>query len=167
MSQVIPMLIAAILIFAAVKKVNIYNGFSNGVAEARDFIFSLLPCLAAVFIMCELMEVSGISQFLIKLLSPLLSALKIPEELAKLILIKPFSGNGSLAYLTEIIKNYGPDSYMARCACVLYGSSETVFYVSAVYFSKVKAKGIARPIIIVLICSFFTSTLACALCRIM
>lgn len=167
MAQIIPLLIAFILIFAAVKRVNVYNGFVKGVSEARDFILSLIPCLAAVFIMCELMEASGISNFLIKITSPALSFFNIPEELAKLILIKPFSGSGSLAYLTEIIKGYGADSYIARCACVLYGSSETVFYVSAVYFAGLKAKGIAKPIIIVLVCSFLCSALACALCKIM
>ena len=57
-----------------------------------------------------------------------------------MVLIKPFSGSGSIAYLNEIIKNYGADSYITRCACVCFGSSETVFYISAVYFAKTKSK---------------------------
>ncbi|MBO5327892.1 MAG: hypothetical protein J6B04_01820 [Clostridia bacterium] len=165
MAKIIPLFIAAILIFALIKKVNIYSAFCGGVGDARNFIFSLLPCLCAVFITCELMEASGITFAITKLLSPILSAVRIPQELAKLIIIKPFSGSGSLAYLTDIIKNFGADSYIARCACVLYGSTETVFYVSAVYFAGIKAKGVTKSIIIVLICSFISSIFACFLCK--
>jgi spore maturation protein B len=99
-------------------------------------------------------------------LSPIFTFWGIPTELTKLILIKPFSGSGSLAYLTEIIKNYGADSYISRCACVLYGSSETVFYISAVYFAKSKNKKRILPIIIILLSTFICAIFACKLCKI-
>lgn len=166
MALIIPIIFIAVIACAAVKRVNVYSGFTRGVEGAFKFVLSLLPCLAAVFMMCALFEASGLSAMLIKLLSPVFNFLGVPAELTKLILIKPLSGGGSLAYLTEIITTYGADSYVARCACVCYGSSETVFYVSAVYFAGLKTKKLARPIAISLFASLLSTLLACLLCRI-
>lgn len=167
MQYVIPVIFILVFIFAAVKKVRVYDEFSEGVKEAVKFTFSLIPCLAAIFMMCELFEISGLAGGITKLLSPVFSALGIPPELTKLILIKPFSGSGSLAYLTAVIEEHGADSYISRCACVLYGSSETVFYISAVYFAGLKVKKLALPIVIVLISTLLSTVVACLICKIM
>ena len=137
---IIPAVFIAVFVFAAFKKVKIYDEFSKGVGEAVKFTVSLLPCLAAIFMMCAIFEASRLSAMLVNLLSPVFGALGIPKELTKLVLIKPFSGSGSLAYLNEIIAAHGADSYISRCACVCFGSSETVFYISAVYFANLKMK---------------------------
>ncbi len=162
-----PAIFIAVLVFAAVKKVKIYDEFSAGIKEAAKFTLSLIPCLAAIFMMCELFEASGLADRLAGALSPAFSFFGIPKELAKLVLIKPFSGSGSLAYLNNIIEEYGADSYIARCASVCYGSSETVFYISAVYFAGLKQKRLAAPIAIVLVSTFLTTVLACLICKIM
>ena len=167
MPYIIPVVILSVFIFAVIKKVNVYESFTGGIKSAAEFTLSLLPCLAAVFMMCELMEVSGLSALLIKALSPVFGFLGIPPELTKLIIIKPFSGSGSLAYLTEIIDAYGADSYISRCACVLYGSSETVFYISAVYFAGIKVKKLYIPIICVLLGSLVSVTVACLVCKVL
>ena len=167
MAAIIPVIFAAVLICAAIKRVNVYNCYTGGIEAALKFTLSLLPCLCAVFIMCELFEAGGLSALLIKALSPVFEFLGVPAELTKLILIKPFSGSGSLAYLTEIIEDYGADSYIARCACVCYSSSETVFYISAVYFAGLKKKRLLKPVLIVLSAVFAATLCACALCRIM
>lgn len=167
MALLIPLIFISVLIFAVIKRVKIYDEFSAGVKDALGFVFSLLPCLAAIFMMCELFEVSTLSDKLSEFLSPVFSFFGIPKELTKLVLIKPFSGSGSLAYLSGIIETYGADSYIARCACVCFGSSETAFYISAVYFAGLKQKKLAAPILIVLVSSFLTTALACFLCRFM
>lgn len=167
MALIVPLIFIAVLAVAAAKRVNVYGCFTSGVESALKFTLSLAPCLAAVFIMCELFEASGLSAKLTEWLSPAFSALGVPAELTKLILIKPFSGSGSLAYLTEIIERCGADSYVARCACVCYGSSETVFYISAVYFAGLKQKGLLRPTAIVLAAIFLSTLCACALCNVM
>ncbi len=166
MAFIIPAIFIIVLGCAAIKKVNVYSCFTSGIESALKFVLSLLPCLAAVFMMCTLFEESGLSELMIKLTSPAFSFFGVPEELTKLILIKPLSGSGSLAYLTEILNEYGADSYIARCACVCYGSSETVFYISAVYFAGMKAKGLMKPIIISLFSALVATVLACALCQI-
>ena len=104
MALIIPAVFIAVFAFALFKRVKIYDEFSAGVGDAVKFTFSILPCLAAIFMMCELFEASGLSDWFTKLLSPAAAALGIPPELTKLILIKPFSGSGSLAYLTDIIR---------------------------------------------------------------
>lgn len=167
MAYIIPVVFITVFGFAVFRKVKIYDEFSAGVSDAVKFTFSLIPCLAAIFMMCELFEISGLSDALTKLLSPFFSFLGVPPELTRLILIKPFSGSGSLAYLTEVINEYGADSYIARCACVCFGSSETVFYISAVYFAGLKTKKLAAPIAIVLFATLVSTVVACLLCRIM
>ena len=166
MQYIIPAIFILVFVFATVKKVRVYDEFSEGVKEAVKFTFSLIPCLAAIFMMCELFEISGLSDGVTRLLSPVFSALGIPSELTKLVLIKPFSGSGSLAYLTAVIEEHGADSYISRCACVLYGSSETVFYISAVYFAGLKVKKLAVPIAIVLISTLLSTVVACLICRV-
>lgn len=164
---IIPAVFIAVFVFAAFKKVKIYDEFSKGVGEAVKFTVSLLPCLAAIFMMCAIFEASRLSAMLVNLLSPVFGALGIPKELTKLVLIKPFSGSGSLAYLNEIIAAHGADSYISRCACVCFGSSETVFYISAVYFAKTKTKKIALPVVCVLTATFLSTVTACLICRVM
>ena len=167
MQYVIPAIFILVLTAAVVKRVNVFTSFSRGAGEAVRFVFSLLPLLACTFIMCELFERSHLSDALSRFLSPAFSFLGVPPELSKLILIKPFSGSGSLAYLTQIISEYGADSYIARCACVLYGSSETVFYISVVYFAKCPKKRRPLAIAVILFATFISTIVACILCRIM
>lgn len=166
MIYVIPAIFLVVFVFAAIKRVKLYSEFSQGVKEAVEFTVSLIPCLAAIFMMCAVFEKSGLSDMLTSLLSPVFGFLGIPPELTKLVLIKPFSGSGSLTYLNAIIAEHGADSYIARCACVCYGSSETVFYISAVYFAGLKNKKLALPVILVLLSTLVTTVLACLLCRV-
>lgn len=167
MQYVIPAIFICVILFAAVRRVNVFSSFSRGAGEAVRFVLNLLPLLACTFIMCELFERSHLSDALSRFLSPAFSALGVPSELSKLILIKPFSGSGSLAYLTQIINEYGADSYISRCACVLYGSSETVFYISVVYFANCANKRRLLPVVIILLATFISTIVACLLCRIM
>lgn len=167
MQYVIPILFIAVFLFAAIKRVNVFTSFTKGAGEAVKFVFNLLPILCATFIMCELFEKSHLADAFCRLLAPVLNVFGIPAELSKLMLIKPFSGSGSLAYLTDVIQAHGADSYISRCACVLFGSSETVFYISAVYFSACAHKKRILPIIVILLATFISSIFACLICRIM
>ena len=163
-SYFIPILFLVILVFSIIKKVKPYDAFIQGTKSAIPFAVSIFPYLVTIFVMTELFEISGISNFVTKVISPIFQVFGIPKELTKLVLIKPFSGNGSLALLTEIFSSYGVDSYLARCACVIYGSSETVFYIAAVYFAGAKTKKLLTPIIISLIASFASCVFACFIC---
>ena len=163
---IIPALFFALFLYALLKKVRLYDCFTEGVKEAVPLLLSIFPYLAAMLMLSELFERSGFSAALTQALSPVFSALGIPPEISKLVLLKPFSGSGSTALLSEIISAYGADSYIARCAAVAYGSSETVFYISAVYFAGSK-KNLAKPVVISLISNFISVILGCLLCKVL
>lgn len=165
LSLILPVLFLALFIYALVKKVRLYDCFTAGIKGAPPLILSLFPYLAAILILSELFEQSGLSAWLTDFLSPVFRLVGIPPEISKLILLKPFSGSGSTALLSEILSAYGPDSYIARCACVCYGSSETVFYISAVYFANIKQKKSVKPVVIALLANFFGAVFGCFLCR--
>lgn len=162
----IPFLFLVIILVAIIKKVRPYDAFTEGAKSAVPFAEKIFPYLVSIFVLTELFEASGLSQIISNLLSPVFSILGIPSELCRLVLIKPFSGSGSLALLTEIFSTYGVNSYLARCACVIYGSSETVFYIAAVYFAGAKTKNLTAPIIISLVATLFSCVFACFICRI-
>ena len=163
----IPVFFLIILIFSLIKKVKPYDAFTNGAKSAVPFAVSIFPYLVSIFVLTELFEMSGLSDFFSDLLAPVFNILGIPKELTKLVLIKPFSGSGALAILSEIFTKYGVDSYLARCACVIYGSSETVFYIAAVYFAGAKTKKLLTPIVISLVASFASCVFACFICLIL
>lgn len=162
---VIPVLFLAVFVFALVKKVKLYDSFTAGIKEALPLAFSLFPYLAAILMLSELFERSGLSDLITSFLSPALKFLGIPPEISKLVLIKPFSGSGSTALLSDILAKHGADSFIGRCACVSYGSSETVFYISAVYFANVRYKKLAKPVAIALTANFLSVVFGCFLCR--
>ena len=131
-SILFPVLILLILIYGAVKKVDLYESFASGIKQTLDLLVGIFPYVATVLVMTEVAEASGVSAFVTQKLSPVMKALGVPHELTGLIILKPFTGSGSLAMLSEIFKTYGADSYVSRCAACIFGSSETTFYVSAV-----------------------------------
>lgn len=166
-AYILPVLFAGTVLFAAVRKVKVYDSFAVGISNALPLLRRLFPYVAAVMILAELFEASGLSAQLCRALSPVFSFLGIPEEIAPLVLIKPFSGSGSLSLLDTVFTEYGADSYIARCASVVYASGETVFYMSAVYFAGVKNQSAALPVVIAFCANFIAIAAGCLLCRIM
>ena len=160
----VPLLFLAVFLAAAVRRVKVYDSFASGAAGVLPLLKSLFPYIAAVLILAELFEASGLSLKLQQALAPALAALGIPAQLAPLVLVKPFSGSGSVAVLSQILAEYGADSYIGCCASVLYASGETVFYLSALYFAGQK-KGAALPAAIALAANLLAAVSACLLCR--
>ena len=144
----------------------VYTVFAQGASKAIPLVCTLFPFLACVTIVTRLLSVSGLEEVLLRFLSPAFRFFGVPEELAGLLFIKPLSGSGSMAVLAELLKEYGVDSYLARTACVLYGSSDTVFYVSAVYFAGVNHKKLPLAIFFALLAYLLSAIVCCALCRI-
>lgn len=164
---IIPALILALFVFARFRGVKTYDAFVEGAKGAVPLALSLFPYLAAIFMMSELFSASGLNDKLNALLAPVWKFVGVPPELGPLILIKPFSGSGSLAVLSDVYAEYGADSYVSRCASVIFGSSETVFYISAVYFAGCKNKRLALPVAVSLVATLVSAIFACLICRIM
>ena len=145
---IIPILISFVLIYALIKGVDAYSGFVEGAKGALPLMASLLPYMIAMFVAVELFRNSGLSAYLCKFLAPLFKIIGVPVEVCELTLIRPFSSNAGYVLLRDIFERFGVDSYVGKCASVIMGSSDTIFYVSSIYFSctKVKKIGLAIPL---------------------
>ncbi len=164
-AYIIPILLILLIVYGVYKKVNVYSAFCQGAKNSFDLIKGIFPYIVAIMICVALFRVSGLGTVLVQFLSPLFSLLGIPKEVCELVLLKPFTGSGSISLLEDIISRYGADSYIARCACTIMGSSETVFYVSAVYFAGSKQK-ITPAITISLLGGVISAVFGCLMCRI-
>ena len=167
LALLIPLLFLFSFAFAAWKKVKIYDSFTEGVKGVVPLILSIFPYIVGVMMLCKLLEVSGLESRLTEWISPLFSVTGIPEEIAPLVLMKPLSGSGSIGVLTQILERYGVDSYIGRCACVTYGTADTLFYIGAVYFAGVKRKKLTTALLIALTSFLLSVVFACFLCQIL
>ncbi|HIY77549.1 MAG TPA: hypothetical protein H9728_00740 [Candidatus Borkfalkia excrementavium] len=166
-AYILPVAFIGVILIAALRKVRVYDSFAEGIKGAIPLVLSLFPYIAAILILTELFDASGLSDRLNEALSPAFSFLGIPPEISRLVLLKPFSGSGSTAVLSEIFAKYGADSYISRCAAVVYASGETVFYVSAVYFAGSKNKAPAGAVVIALAANLVAVAIGCLVCRIL
>ena len=166
MNYVVPVILILTLAYGLFKRVNVYDSFVLGAKQSFNLSLSIFPYLAATFIMVNALRASGLDEYVTKLLAPPFALLGVPSEVVELMLLRPFSGSGSLAILSDVYKQYGVDSYVARCASVIMGSSETVFYVASVYFAGTKVKHTGAAIPIALFCNLIGGVVACLLCKI-
>ena len=167
MNYVVPILLVAVLVVGLVKRVNVYDSFVLGAKKSFNLSLSIFPYLAAIFIMVNALHASGLDVYVTRVFAPPFQLLGVPSEVVQLVLLRPFSGSGSLAILTDVYKTYGVDSYIGRCASVIMGSSETVFYVASVYFAGTRVKRTGWAIPIALVCNLLGSVVACLLCKLM
>ena len=162
-----PVLIAALMLYARFKKIETYNVFVKGAKGSVNLVLDIFPFIVAIMVMVALMRASGITDMLIDILSPIFNALGIPTEVSELVLLRPFTGSGSYAILKDIYTTYGVDTYVGRCASVIMGTSETLFYVATVYFSQTSVKKLSYAIPLALVCNIFGTVIACLVCRIL
>ncbi len=165
-SYIIPIFIILVLIYSLFKKINAYDCFVTGARSAVDLCIDTFPYLVAIFAVVELLSVSGISKALTEVSAPLFTFLGIPAELIEFLILRPFTGSGSIAMLSNLFSNYGADSYIAKCACVIMSCTETTFYVIALYFSTTKIKKLKYIIPVCLLSAFIGAIIACALCKV-
>ncbi len=164
---ILPIIFILVFVYSIYKRINTYDCFVKGAKGAIKLVVDIFPFIASILIAVALLRVSGITDFLAQLLSPIFNFLGVPTELCELVLLRPFTGSGSFGLLENIFTTYGADSYIARCACVIMGCSETIFYVATVYISQTKVKKLFYAIPVALVCSLVGTVLACLLCKVM
>ena len=167
MTYVLPLIAILCVIYGLIKRVKVYDCFVDGAKSSLQLTITIFPYLFAMFMLVGLMRQSGFSDWLSTTLAPVFNLMGIPKELIELVLLRPFSGSGSLALLSQIYTQYGVDSYVSRCASVMMGSTETVFYVSAVYFANTRVRNTGWAVPIALFCTLVGCILTCFLCRVM
>ena len=136
----IPVMLVGIPLYGMIKKVKVYDVFVEGAKEGFDVAVKIIPFLVGILVAIGMFRGSGAMDLLTAALSPLMAATGFPAELMPLAILRTLTGSGSLAFTTDLIKTHGPDSMMGRMAATMYGSSETTFYVLAVYFGAVSIK---------------------------
>jgi spore maturation protein B len=136
----IPVMLVVIPLIAMIKKVKVYDVFIDGAKEGFDVAVKIIPFLVGILVAIGMFRASGAMDLLTAALRPLMISSGFPAELFPLAILRTLTGSGSLALTTDIVKTYGPDSLIGRTAATMYGSSETTFYVLAVYFGAISVK---------------------------
>jgi spore maturation protein B len=133
----VPVLLVGITLAGMLRKVKVYDVFIEGAKEGFEVGVKIIPFLVGILVAIGMFRASGAMELLLAGLRPVATATGFPADLIPLAILRSLSGSGSLALTTDIIKTQGPDSLLARMAATMYGSSETTFYVLAVYFGAI------------------------------
>jgi spore maturation protein B len=160
----IPLMIAVFLIWGSVKKVKVYEAFVEGAKDGFNTAIRIIPYLVAMLFAIGMFRASGAMDVLVSLLSPVTQFIGMPPETLPMAMMRPLSGSGSLGIMTELMKTHGPDSFIGILASTMYGSSETTFYVLAVYFGSVGVKKTRHAVptgLIADVCGMLGAVLIC------
>lgn len=166
-SWLIPLLIAAIPLAAVAKKVRVYEEFVEGAKGGFEVALRIIPYLVAILVAIGMFRASGALEIIAGWLSPATDFIGLPAEVLPVALMRPLSGSGSLGLVTELITVHGPDSFIGRLASTLYGSTETTFYVLAVYFGAVGIRRTRHAIAAGLLADAAGVLAAVWICRVM
>lgn len=156
-------IVGAALLFS--KKTS-FDNLLEGTRDGIGICIKLLPTLIVLMVSVSMLSASGFVDYLANLISPVCEKIGIPSEILPLVIMRPVSGSASNAMIAELFEKYGADSFAGRVASVLLGSSDTIIYVCAVYFSAVGVKktrhALPAAFAAMLFCVFFSS-LVCRL----
>lgn len=134
---IVPLIILLIITTGMVKKVKIYESFVEGAKEGFNVAIRIIPYLVAILTAIAAFRYSGALDILTTIISPITNLIGMPAETVPLALIRPLSGSGALGVMSDLITTHGADSFIGRVASTMMGSTETTFYVLAVYFGSV------------------------------
>lgn len=163
----IPFLLVLTLGVALARRVKVYEEFVDGAKEGFAVATRIMPFLVAMFAALAIFRYSGALLLLEYVLAPVLGAVGFPVDLLPLALMRPLSGSGSLGVLTEILARPDASEFLKMTAAIMFGSTETTFYVLAVYFGSVGVKKIRHAIIAGLTADFVGLTMSVVIGRLM
>ena len=147
-NYLIPIIVIIILIYGLYKKVDIFESFLIGLKEGIKSTINLFPTIFAMIIAINLLTNSGFILDLSNTLKPIFNKISFPVEVLSLAILRPISGSASLSMLSEILNNYGPDSFIGRIASVMQGSTDTTIYIISLYFASIGVKKIKYSLIV-------------------
>ena len=135
---ILPAILLIILTVGLVKKVPLYEAFTEGAKDGFSVAVNIIPYLVAILVSISMLRASGAIDMCGSLLSGVLTKISVPVDVLPLMIVRSLSGSAALGVFSDIANNFGPDAYATKLAAVIVGSSETTFYVLAVYFGAVK-----------------------------
>jgi spore maturation protein SpmA len=162
---VLPYLFVAIPLYATFRGIAAYEQFVEGAREGFDTAIRIIPYLVAMLVAIGCLRGAGGIEWLTRTLRPVLELVGYPAELVPMTLLRPLTGSGTMAAFTDLVKTQGADSLLARMAGTLFGSTETTFYVIAVYFGSVGIRKTRHAVLAGLAADLAGSIAAVAVCR--
>jgi spore maturation protein SpmB len=139
-SWLLPLLMAAIALFGFSHRVKVYESFIQGAREGFQIAVMIIPFLVAILVAVGMFRESGALEAIIAAVSPATSLVGFPADALPMALIRPLSGSGAMGVMTETMRIHGPDSFVGYLVSVMNGSTETTFYVLALYFGSVRVR---------------------------
>ena len=161
----IPLLISMFPLYAALRRVKVYEEFIDGAKEGFDVAIRIIPYLVAILVAVGMFRASGGIDMIKQWLGPAMEAIGFPPDLLTLALIRPLSGSASLGVFRELVVTLGPDSLVARTAGTIFGSTETTFYVLAVYFGSVGIRRTRYAVLAGLTADLVSVVVSVIICR--
>ena len=161
----VPGLLTFISLYALRKKQDVYASLLSGAREGFSVLLSIAPGLVVLLTAVSMLRASGFFTLSAKALSPVFSFFGMPPELAPLMLVRPVSGGAALAVGSEIMREYGVNSYIGKCAAVMLGSTETTFYTISVYFGSAGIRDTRHTVFAALLADFTGFFMACLTTR--
>jgi spore maturation protein B len=157
---VLPLLIVGFPMYGLYKKVPVYEEFVEGAKGGFKVAVTIIPYLVAILFAIAMFRASGALEFVINGLRPVLALIAVPAEVLPMMILRPLTGSGSAAIVLDMIGQYGPDSILVKMAATMFGSTETTFYVIAVYFGAVNVRKTRHALPAGLIADIFAMFLA-------
>jgi spore maturation protein B len=135
---IVPLLLCGIPLYAfAFRQVRVYESFITGAKEGFNIGVRIIPYLVGILVAIGMFRASGAMDLLVAVVKPVTNLVGFPPEVLPTALMRPFSGSGALALMSDLFKLFGPDSFIGRLSSVIQGSFETTFYILAIYFGSV------------------------------
>ena len=163
----LPAILILILTMGLCKKVPLYETFTDGAKDGFKVAVNIIPYLVAIIVGISMFRASGIIEMISNICSPILSYFNVPAETIPVMIVRPLSGSAALGVFSDIAHNLGPDAYATKLAAVMIGSSETTFYVLAVYCGAVGISKLRYALIVGLLADAISILAAIAVCNLM
>jgi len=157
--------VVGIPLYGLLKKVNLFAQFVIGAQEGLAVILKIVPFLVGMLVAIGMFRASGAIEQLARWIGPFLNTVGIPSEILPLALVRPLSGSAANGMAAEIIHTHGGDSFISQVAATLVGSTETTFYVLAIYFGAVAIQRTRHAILVGLIADAVGIFVAVWVCR--
>lgn len=166
MELFVPIFITLVVGFGLIKRVPVFDAFTDGAKSGFNTLLNISTTLVGLIFAINMLNASGVMDVICDFVRPVADKIGFPAEVIPMVLLRPISGGGSTALLTNIFKEYGPDSFAGLVASVLAGSTETTFYCTAVYFGSVKVTKIRHTLVAALIADLVAAIVAVITVRI-
>ena len=163
----LPAILITVLTVGLVKKVSVYEEFTEGAKDGFKVAVKIIPYLVAIIVGISMFRASGAIDLLAKLFAPILTKFHITSDVLPLMIVRSLSGSGAFGIFSDIANTVGPDAYSTKLAAIMLGSSETTFYVLAVYFGAVGISKIRYALVVGLLADFIGIVAAVWVCSLM